>query len=166
MVQEAVECYVCLEEIKGGQANARICECRTLHIHLECQRRVVKTSQSRQCSICRHEYTNVQFGHDCKPTPAAKWIAMLFGICTLLLGFCVYEFLLVHQDGVTGIWKHVGLFAGMFFALISFMGYVAVFHSLAKEKMLFEHSLRVVKRSKAPPRPIPPLPSLDDPMSV
>ena len=26
----------------------------------------------------RQEYVNVQFGHDCKPTSNAKWIAMLF----------------------------------------------------------------------------------------
>ena len=52
---EAPCCYICIDE--GGDLVTGVCKC-TSHMHVACQRRLIKTSHSCTCRVCRSEYTN------------------------------------------------------------------------------------------------------------
>lgn len=49
-------CYVCYEECQKVSA----CECKNIYLHDNCQLKIIKSLNSTECTVCKHEYKNVQ----------------------------------------------------------------------------------------------------------
>ena len=71
-------CFICLQP---NNLINNICLCRSLHVHYNCQQRLVETSslqtERSHCAICKSSYTNVKARRFIK----IQW----FGIFLLLL---------------------------------------------------------------------------------
>lgn len=53
-----MECYICYDNVSSPLL-FNICKCKDVAIHKECLRKVVESTHSTVCSVCKEEYSNV-----------------------------------------------------------------------------------------------------------
>jgi hypothetical protein len=73
-------CYICMDPVSPADRVARVCKCKSLVMHLECQRRLCAEaaagSSDGTCSVCRQPYSNVQVQRPVpRPTLALLYVA-------------------------------------------------------------------------------------------
>ena len=104
------ECYVCAE---AGCVQHMLCNCKTLGLHLACQKKLIMANQSTTCRVCLTPYTNVRVKWTWRPTREGAVVATLlllsFAGAALEASYCT----LYPVDSVAGIiiiWSAVLLF--------------------------------------------------------
>ena len=149
--EDAYECYVCLEPITSEPH--RVCHCTRLCLHPECQAKVVASSRSRRCAICKAEYNNVDVSWSCRPTRHGRYMGYLLTVSICLVVAAVYEAALV-AFAKEPSWQSIGIAAAVFFMAASVVGCVGLSKLWSKEPR-FEPYLRVRKPDAPKPMDIP-----------
>lgn len=81
--EDLPHCYICLDE---DDLVSDVCDCRTHHLHVACQRKHVWATQSASCTICKAPYRNLQTRYVVCFLPTVEgWIFGMYGAGALLL---------------------------------------------------------------------------------